>query len=226
MPQGTIGVLATPADEPLETASKSGHIPAVDVRGTQESLDGPPIQHGKAAAEVADTKTDVTVAENGKILDEPIEGAKTVVTNWIADVQGDGLVVAESVSGDGDFAFPFNLFTAQTGEHVDRVNIELEDVTQAWDDEMLLDTWMTGTDYGDASSIDYHNAADDPRKANIGLGFELRWNGTVAKGVVYESGYVAIWEEWTAAVFCEFIASELLPHAYVPEDDDTEQATL
>jgi len=228
MPAGTIAILETTSD-PLETASQDGELPALDVRNTQEGLDGSSVQSGVAADTVADQITEVEVAPNGKIITTAMDTGKTVATEWIADVTDGGFVVAESLSGSGDFAFPLNLITAQTGARTQLVELDLNAVVAGWDDDMLMDTWMVGTDEGDRASINYHGAAnrDDAPEANIGLGFELRWNGTIAKGVVYESGYVAIWEEWTAPVFAAFVEQELLPHAEpVDGDDPGEQATL
>ncbi len=66
------------------------------------------------------------------------------------------------------------------------------------------------------------------REANIGVGFRTSWRGTVVKGTIYRSGYIAIYNDsWGPVQFARFVADAVLPHAEVlEEDDDTEQETL
>lgn len=232
MNAGSIAVLEEPVDGPLESWSRNGGLPALDVRNTQQDLGGGSVvQSGVAGDRVPATKTDVAVADNGKVLLSNAEVAETVATEWVADVVGAGFVVAESITGSGDYPFPLGLFMSRVGVPVERTHVDLQAVADTWAGDSLHDTWMVSERDGpDAVSIDYHDHAHRGRAgdANIGLGFVLSWRGQVAKGVLYASGYLAIWESWTSATFCEFVDSEVLPHAYVLDDDDEpgEQATL
>lgn len=232
MQAGAIGILDEPASEPLESWTRNGGLPALDVRDTQPDLDGnSTVQSGVAGGTVTAPETDVEVADNGKIITSSHDARETVHTSWVADVTGAGIVVAESVQGGGEFPFPFDLFYSRVGQPVERVAIDLETIADAWSEDGLQETWMVGRGDHNGASIDYNASAhtSDARRASIGLGFELAWQGQVAKGVLYASGYLAVWEPWTASVFCRFVEEELLPHAYVPEDDDDgpgEQSTL
>ncbi|PSP80151.1 hypothetical protein BRC81_02880 [Halobacteriales archaeon QS_1_68_20] len=230
---GTLALLESPAEDPLETWSNDGSPPALDVRDTQQNLDGGSVvQHGVAAGRVTRTRVDVDVAPNGTILTTSDEVPQEVTSEWVADVTGSGLVVAESVYGSGEFAFPFDVIASQTNERPEQLAIDVESLGRSWEadeEDGLLDTWMVGRDDGEGARISYHQDAHptDAREATIGLGFERDWRGTVARGVVYRSGYVAIWRDWTHAVFCRFVEQELLPFAFVPEDDEeAEQTTL
>lgn len=229
---GTIAQLTQPAQKPLESWSQGGQLPALAVSDSQRELHGNSVaQSGTAAGRVNQPELEAGVTREGKIWTETHPTPRDVATEWVADITGAGIIAAESVHGSGDFAFPFDLIMSRCGERVERLAFELDAIAEAWDDSGdLQKQWMIGTDSGNGVSIDYHDNANlvDARDANVGLGFILAWDGTVAKGVLYESGYLAVFEEWTAAMYLRFIQQELLPHSYVPEDEDEEftQETL
>ena len=70
----------------------------------------------------------------------------------------------------------------------------------------------------------------DAIQAEIGVGFETPWHGTVVKGVIYNSGYLAIYNpsSWGPMQFAGFVREEIMPVAEVPdvEEDAGEQSTL
>lgn len=230
MNAGTVGLL-DPVADPLETwlRDDADQLPALVVEAAQADLDGDAVQRGTAAGCVSDTETAVSVAPDG-IDAKAIDTSREVATEWLADVTDAGYVVAESTFGSGDYPFPFDLFTARTGSYVERAAIDVEAVSRQWrSDDRLYDTWMVGSNPdGTGTSIDYNQAAlpHKATEASIGLGFEAAYQGTVAKGVVYASGYLAIWEDWPTRQFATFVEGEILPHASTPEDDDDEQTTL
>ena len=86
------------------------------------------------------------------------------------------------------------------------------------------DAWFTGQSDETESKLGYHDQAGHPSEANVGFGFERPFGNTVARGVVYSSGYLAIYSEWTHAVFLKFIADEILPHTHT--DTEGEQQML
>lgn len=224
---GTIATLEEPASEPLESWHQNGKLPALYVDTTQSQLEGDSIaQAGTAGGRVNTPSLDVGVdIGSGKVWTDRYESPEDVTSKWVADVTGAGIVAAESVHGTGEYPFPFDLIMARTGERVERVAFELDEIAAEWERSGNLDKqWMIGSETADGVSIDYHDdaAQGDPSTANVGLGFVLSWQGTVAKGVVYASGYCAVWEDWTAATFCQFVDDELLPHSYVPVDEDEE----
>jgi hypothetical protein len=228
---GTIARLEEPIDEPLESRFANDYYPAFDVQRTQTSFDDRPIQEGQAADRVDtfEQRVEIDRAESGKdrsISTERVEERETLLTDWVADVTGTGLIAAESVDGPGPFAFPFDQFYFVGGEDVERLRINLEEAYTAWKgDDDLGNVWMNASDPGDGAQMSYHQQADADQKPTIGLGFERPWDGTVVRGVAYESGYVALYSVESAIKFVRFVGDELLPYAQ-PYDDEDEQATL
>jgi len=228
---GTLALLEEPVDEPLDTWFRDRDLPAIHVERTQTSFDDRPVQQGTAATRVETTRRDAAVAVNAEgeaialdVTDEP--AMQDVSSEWVADITGSGLVAAESLTGTDEYAFPFDIIAARTERSLQRVYINVAKLHSAWSEEDALgDVWMTGTDDEDSASIQYHDAADVETKPTIGLGFVRPWNGTVERGVVYESGYVAIYSSNTASSFVRFVEEELLPYRY-EQEDDAEQTTL
>ena len=228
---GTIARFEDALEEPLESRFANGHYPAFDVQRIQASFDDRPIQEGQAADRVDVEGERVEIASNGSgddrsIVTERTEERDTLLTDWVADPTGTGLIAAESVDGPGPFAFPFDQFFFVGGEDVERLRINLEDAYLAWKGEDSLgNVWMNASDPGDGAQMSYHQQADADQKPTIGLGFERPWDGTVVRGVAYESGYVALYSVESAVDFVRFVGDELLPYAR-PVDDEDEQSTL
>lgn len=229
---GTLARLTEPADEQLETWFRSGGLPGLHVERTQQGLDGRPVQQGTAATKVESTerRVDVGVNVDGEavaldVSDEP--AMDDISTEWVADVTGSGLLAAESVAGEDRFAFPFDLFASVTGRDVELLHVDVAELHTEWSStDSLGDVWMTGaSDDEDATSIQYHEAADVTTTPTFGMGFVRPWNGTVERGVIYESGYAAIYSSNTASAYVRFVEDELLPFAYAP-GDESEQSTL
>jgi len=225
---GTLAVLEDTADEPLESWFRGkSSLPALEVKKTQSSFDDRPIQSGVAADAVTrETKVpEVTVTIDGEpsgITEEPREQGERISTDWVADVTGTGLIAIESVDGDGMLDFPLDLFYNLAGSKPVRQRVDIEALHIAWSDEDSLgDVWLNAADGGDGARIDYHQQADPEQKATIGLGFERPWNGTVMRGVVYESGYCAVYNCSRPTEFVRFVEEELLPFC---DDDDGDAA--
>lgn len=233
---GSLAVLEQPTDEALESWFRNGRsLPALDVQRTQQSLeDDRPIQSGKAATTVETTHRDISVGVNTD--GEPIaidvdryEGREQLVTDWVADVTDTGLIVAESTDGEGELAFPFDVFWNVTGQQPERLRVNIAALHEEWDrDGVLGDVWMTSADIGGGASIEYHDEADEDARPTIGMGFERPWSGKVMRGVVYESGYCAIYSSSSAPDVVRFLEEELLEFAGIPDDDEPaeEQETL
>jgi hypothetical protein len=228
MQAGQIARLNRPAPERLtDTTEESHSLPALAVNSSQTDLehDGV-VQDCTAAARVAVEREQALVYDGG-ITTDRVEGREEVVSDVVADVTGTGLVVAERVAGSGRYPFPYDMIAAQTGRDLSQYELDIREFVEQFDDDQLRDTWMTGVDNGDGVSIDYNQNAnrDDAPRASVGLGFSLVWNDVHAEGVVYKSGYVAIYSSWTAEVFLEFVDDAIMPVAHVAEDDGA-QATL
>lgn len=224
---GTLRQLEQPTDDALESAFPSeGEFPAFDVRNTQTSFDDRPIQTGLAATSVMRRKqVPMLVGQtqddrDTMLITEPEERSQTLVTEWAADVTGTGLVAAESVDGDGKYDFPFGLLSNLTGGTFNLLAVDVEGLHIAWDDEDTLgDVWMTSADSGAGTSIDYHDNADKESRPTIGLGFECPWGNVVMRGVIYESGYIAVYNDRPATEFFRFIEEEILEFTEVIDDE-------
>jgi hypothetical protein len=229
---GTLVQLEDPADERLNSTFGDGdRLPALEVSSTQSSFDDRPIQRGTAAGTVQESFQEVFVSEDNdgdcRVVTEPEERHTTVATDWVADVTGTGLIAIESIQGPGEFDFPLDLFAARTDRRPQRLEVDVEKLHMAWDDDGVLgDVWMRGADAGDGASIDYHQRANAEEPATIGFGFERPWNGTIMEGVVYESGYVAAYNESRPTQFIRFVEEEMLPYAEVPDESSAAQTTL
>lgn len=223
---GTLARLADPADALLEDYHNGG-FRALDVSDTQERLDGRHVQAGMAAGQVETTLQKVHL-DGSDIETSQEEVLETVATEWVADVTGTGLLVAESTAAEEPYPFPFDLFATRTGRDVDLLEIDVPRLHATWAGEDALgDVWMTAAGDDDRTAIDYHDAASSASEPTIGLGFKRPWNGTVERGVVYASGYVAVYSTSTASTFVEFVESELLPFASVyTGEDESDQQTL
>lgn len=226
---GTIGVLDAPADEPLsDTTENDQSLPALAVSATQSDLDGEGIAQECTAAARVEKEREEPVVYDGGITTSREPHSVEVVSDLVTDVTGTGVVVAERLKG-GDPPFPFTLVSAQTGRNIQRHHVDVEGFVRSFDADDILDTWLVGSedDDGEGVTMDYNDRAD-PEKApdaTVGFGFTLSWNETIASGVLYASGYVAIHTSWTAAVFCKFVADRILPHAYTVDNGGL-QATL
>lgn len=232
---GTLALLEAPAREPLESYG-SGGFATLDVRNSQEYLDGSSVQEGAAAGTVEQTQEEIHVT--GTDIDvEEIPANSRVYTEWVADVVDAGFIVSERTSGT-DPTFPFDLFRARLGTDVRQATIYPDRFVRAQErSDDLAEVWYAGTKMvtdsdrePDDVEMGYGTNAsrDTAREANIGVGFKTSWRGTVVKGTLYRSGYVAIYNDsWGPVQFARFVADEILPHAEAPDpDDDTEQETL
>jgi hypothetical protein len=223
---GTILMLAEPADEPLESWFRGGGaLPALDVNLTQDSLDGRPVQSGEAATTIVTERDEPTVASDfdgnsHSIVKERAEVSEKMHIDWVADVTGTGLFLASSVEGTEISDFPVDLIYNVTGHEPKPREVDVEGLHIAWDEADALDnTWLNAADGGNGTRIDYHEDASEDLRATIGLGFKRLWSGTLMEGVVYESGYIALYTCSVPSDAVRFIEEEILPHAYVDEGD-------
>jgi hypothetical protein len=227
MHAGKIAQLQTPASDPLEDTTQSGTLPALAVNNTQQDLEGDAAAQHCTLADAVQTERPEPMVYDGGITEVMEPHTVEVISDVVADVTGSGIVVAERMRKAGRYPFPLNLIAAQTGREIQPYSVDVTAFADHFDGGDIHDTWMVGTDYGDGSTIHYNADADSEHagEANIGLGFELSWNDVVAEGVIYESGYLAIYSEWTSAVFLQFVEDAVLPHTFVG-DNDSQQQTL
>lgn len=232
---GSLALLEHPASEPLESYS-SGGFSTLDVRQTQTYLDDATVQHGRAAATVEGEQEEIHVA-GGEIDVESAPVNKKVWTEWVADVTDAGFVVAERTAGS-EPPFPFGLIESRTGSLVTPARIDVGQFVAAQRDaDRDYEIWMAGRkteieddDAPDDVDIHYGSGAlsKDAIQAEIGTGFRVHWHGSWVRGVLYASGYVAIYdpESWRTPQFARFVREEILPVAGAQERSETEQASL
>ncbi len=96
------------------------------------------------------------------------------------------------------------------------------------------DAWNVSLsrDFGgdkEKTSIDYHDAADidAAKEGTVGLGFRYFWGDMHVRGIVYESGYVAMYRDMATPVFAKWLREEVLPFLRVEDGErESDQATL
>lgn len=234
---GTLAQLAYPLDEPLDTDLNARN--GIDVRETQETLAGGSTpQTGVAVGSVDETEQRVSILtdRDGNRVGVDTESERVgrkVVSEWVADVTGSGVIAAASTHEQEPVAFPFDVVEARAGTGLKPLFLSIEQLVERWDsdgagDAELADVWLAGTGDENETEIAYHNSADADPATNLGLGFRIRWNGTIERGVAYESGYVALYTADAPEVFMRFVNDEILPVAINADDveSDDDQQTL
>jgi hypothetical protein len=221
---GTLGV-CDPVDEPLESW-RDGDYLALQVSTSQTTHDETVAQRGTAAARIEQTEQDVIVTTDQSgdvVVDTSREDVtRPFATDLYADVVGAGVVLAESVGDPNETSpFPLDLVSVRAGSEVTRRALDIAGIHHDWDQAGdLHDVWMAGSDARAGTNMAYHGAAADADEpATIGLGFKRPWSGTLMKGVVYASGYVALYSARTPADGLGFVADEILPYTE-PWDPD------
>ncbi|WP_277540255.1 hypothetical protein [Haloarcula laminariae] len=222
---GTLFLLDNVVEEPLETSFRNGRLPALEVNGTQETFGDSTVQRGKAAANIvteAEVPEVATVSGEDRktLITERREQSERMLVEWVADVTNTGLVLSSSVEGTEFDEFPVDLFLNATGEQAIPQYVDVEGLHIAWDDADELDsTWLNAAEGAEGSTIDYHANAHRDQPASIGLGFGRMWNGMVMRGVVYQSGYIALYSCDVPSDAVQFIAEEILPHCSESEEE-------
>jgi hypothetical protein len=229
---GTLALLEEPADETLDSYHDGGYT-ALDVAGTQEYLDDAAVQSGKVAALVESTQEEIHLS--GSDIDvERVETNERVVTDWVADTTDAGFVLAESTEPD-DPPFPFNVFQGRCNTDVVPAHIDPAAFVERQERrDRDVSTWFSGARYetgeNQANDVSMGYGRDaNQAGGNIGVGFETPWRGTTVRGVLYASGYVAIYNPsaWGPMQFARFVREEIVPVASVPEpEDEGEQSEL
>lgn len=229
---GTLALLEEPTDEPLESWMRHDEgLPALEVSTTQTTHDDATPQAGTVAGRITETVQDVYTEtdqhDDPHIETDRRESIEAFATDWVADVTGSGVVLAESIPEDEELPFPFDIFGGLTDSPVQRQQLDIESLHRDWEQSGgLAKVWMSGTDATRGTDIQYHGAVStDEAPPTIGLGFERGWGGTTIKGVCYAGGYVALYSARHAADGLQFVREELLPYAERWNPDEHEEQT-
>jgi len=223
---GTVLLLAEPSDDTLHSKDTGGFA-TIDVRETQEYLDGAAVQQGRAC-DIVETHTEEIHVDGGTIATESVLSIGRFFTEWVADVVDAGFIATERTEGE---EFPMGLFEAALGTDIARAQIDPGAFIAAQlRADKNPDTWFTGQKveypeghpndvqmgYGDDSTT-----AQQATEANIGIGFETSWQGKRLKGIVYSGGYLAVHNDSVGPVqFARFVREEIMPHAEAVEEDE------
>lgn len=239
MISGRLALLNEAAADPLEsTHDQTGR--ALDVEETQTYLnDGLVTQLGMVAGEVPKEQERVLLDGN-EIETETRKVSRRVASEFVADVSGEGWILAERTHTsdlDHEPEWPFNEF-----EHLARCEIapvqlkpwefvrNQRDAGRTWTVEMT-----THESNLDDTTIEWGHGALKSKAVNsdVGVALTTHWEGTHVRLVIYSSGYIAIWEpgEMKPELLGRFIHEEIVPIATfgepeVEEEEDVEQTTL
>ncbi|MFC6766048.1 hypothetical protein [Natrinema soli] len=240
MIDGKLAFLTETVDNPLENyhdTHRSLHVESA-VSYLNDELT---VQRGQVAGRVP--KEEEIVNRDGHEIEVERETrTRTVASDWIADVTGGGWIVAERTHSARDqddhlkVDWPFTEFVKRTGVEIDRVGLSpAEFVRNQRDADRDYTIEMASREFnGDDISIQWGQGAmqKDAIKSDVGVALTTLWNGEFVRLVVYGSGYFSIWEPEEMAIeqFARFVDEEIVPVAYVLEDDqeedEAEQQTL
>ncbi|GAA0539418.1 hypothetical protein ABNG02_15860 [Halorubrum ejinorense] len=211
------------ADPTIEGHVEQSTYPAIDATA-YERLDGTTVYAGDAANKIDTEREDIYVTETG-IVTETAEGREDVYCEWIADLTEGWVGVNRS---DGDWLF--DTLGIAKGTIIHRAEIDVDGFAEYVSDYPKANAWNTtqtrsldADDDAEESTIKYHDAAHladtGGSRATTMLGFEYWWDGEYVRGVVSETGYVALFDGGDmAGMYAAFINSEILPFASLPEE--------
>ena len=211
------------ANPTIEGRIENATYPAIDATA-YERLDGTTIYAGNAAGKI-DTEQEEIYVSDDAIIAETEKAREDVYCEWIADLTAGWVGVNRS---DGEWLF--DTLGATKGTLIPRAELDVDGFAEYLSDYPNADAWNTTRTRrldadGDAESatISYHDAAHLADTGGTGqttmLGFEYFWNDSYTRGVVSESGYVALYDGGDKpGAYAAFINSEILPFASLPED--------
>lgn len=225
--QGALGFLADTADRPLEDRHEKGYR-AIEVDGSYEYLDGHRVQTGKVADRVPTMKEQVYL-DGSTIEVEQETGSKLVASEWLADVQADGWILAErTYSSDEDYLpdWPFSYFGRTIGTEIRPMGIDVSAFVERQEEHgRSYEVEMTTTEsMSDGVRVDWGRSASKQAatRANVGVALTTHWKSDFVRLVCYSSGYLAIWEpeQWSTEMVGRFVHEEIVPVAVELEDEE------
>lgn len=220
------------ARDPEIHSKLDGEPPAVDAEAT-DYLDGCRCYYGEAA-DLIEVQSESVSIDGGEITTSRPKALELQSVEFYADVTSDPGFIGVSSADAGEWLV--ERIAAQTGVEVTETWIDVPAFAEAVRQETeTADAWNVSRsrDFGggkEKASIDYHDAADidTAQTGTIGLGFQYFWDDTRVRGIVYESGYVAMYRDLPTPAFARWLRDEVLPFLRVDdgEERESEQATL
>lgn len=237
---GQFGLLSEPADEHLKHYHDQTGRRALEVEDTQTYLDDDElaIQCGQVAGDVTKQEERVTL-DGHEIETETRDVSRRVASEWVADVDGEGWILAERTHSsdlEHEPPWPFNDFETYVGREIAPMYLKpWEFVRRQRDAGREYSIEMATKEYNsDDVKIDWGKDATKSvaENADVGVALTTFWNGVHVRLVIYASGYLAIWEpaEMNPKLLGKFITEEIVPIVHYGEDaleeETDEQATL
>lgn len=214
-----------PSTETLESHLENG-VPAAEVERT-DYLDGRTIHNGTLAGHVTTEEPSPIVTSDG-IYTEPEATTRMVVTDFYADLEG-GWAGVDTSDGEELLA---SYLAGQAAVMREDAAINLGGWVEAYERRDGSDVWglsfSQSIDDGfatDRAGARYHDDAEIhmiPQGVSA-VGFQYHWNNSPARGMIAESGYVAVYDDWPVDRFARWVAEEIEPYL---EYDRDEQQTL
>jgi hypothetical protein len=209
---------AQPAGDPIQ--SRWDNRPVIDAERT-DLLDGETIHHGEAVVETTTEEQEITVLRDDEhISTAPVETTAGVHTEWVADLDAEPAWVATDTA-DADRLW--SLLGIEQDTHFERAELDVDGFASDYQTRDNAHVWHATNERVDESvSLAYHgDAAIDGRALTKMLGFEYRWDGAPVRGVMAESGYVAIYDGLEdVAALGRWMREEVLPYASRPEQQE------
>ena len=209
-----------PAGDPIQ--SRYEGRPAIDAERT-ELLDGETIYHGDAAVEATAETREIHVSPHEeRITTERAETVEEVYTEWVADLDADPAWLATD-TGRADGLW--TLLGIEQETLFERAELDVDGFAGDYQARDHAQVWHATNQRVDESvSLAYHADAEiDGQAFTTMLGFEYKWDGAPVRGVMADSGYVAVYDGLgDAAALGRWMRDEVLPWASLPEDSQQE----
>jgi hypothetical protein len=210
--------------EELSSSLDTG-LPAADVE-TTAYLDGQRIAAGTLAGHVTTTEQQPIVADEG-IFTERAETETTAVGDFHADLEAGW---AGITTGDIEPLLESYL-VSEAGVIPEDTVFDLDAFAEHLPDDVETNgiVYSTSVDSGqdrDAAGSHWQRDAQPskiPAEGTSVLQVTYTWDGILVDAMLAQSGYVAVYKDWTAATFARWVSDEIQPFL---EHASDEQATL
>lgn len=228
---GIIGLAHDEPDSREIEEYRSGET-GIEVNRT-EYLDGQTAYHGAACGYVEEQTQDIVLSggTNGSedgvtVQTEPSTTEKYAYTKYVADMSTDPAFVAIDRQ-DGEFLWEGLI--PQVGSVFERAHIRLAEWYDNYAERDKSKIWADGwsgddPDEPEPASMQFHDdarvgATPTGMSSRKLVGFEYPWDGYVMRGVITQSGYVAVYSSSSPALFARWLRDEVLEYASTDEEE-------
>ena len=233
---GTLGFLSQTVDGPLENHYESGYR-GVDLDTSLQYLDNHRVQQGVVAGRVTQQSEHVHVG-SGHIDVETDKREEIVASEFLADVEEGGWILSERTwTTDEEHLpdWPFSLFSTRLGVEIEPMGLDVSQFVKNQQDagrDLSVEMATQEGAHSDNVEIQWGKRVSQQEaiQSNVGTALTVNWNGTFVRLVVYDSGYIAVWEPGDLSpVIGRFVHEEIVPVAVplgdVEEDSEQQEVT-